>query len=113
MTAQPLSLNPFTPLQIMLVEDTAADARLIRAILRSPSFQVTHVEHLSEALAVLRSTEIDVILLDLNLPDCRGAETLDRVLEHAPDIAVVVITGNGDEHSALAAVAQGAQDYLI
>jgi len=113
MTAQPLSLSPFTPLQILLVEDTPADARLIRAILRSPSFEITHVERLSDALAVLRSRQTDVILLDLNLPDSRGAETLDAVLEHTPDVAIVVITGDGDEHAALAAVALGAQDYLI
>jgi len=113
MTAQPLSLSPFTPLRILLVEDTPLDARLIRTILRPPSFEVTYVERLSDALAVLRSAQIDVVLLDLNLPDSRGAETLDSVLEQAQDIAIIVITGDGDEHAALAAVALGAQDYLI
>ena len=101
------------PIRILLVEDTPLDARLIRSILRPPSFEVMHVDRLSDALSMLRSAPIDVVLLDLNLPDSRGSETLDSVLEQAPDIAIVVITGDGDEHAALAAVALGAQDYLI
>jgi len=113
MSAQPISASPFAPLHVLLVEDTAADARLIRAILRAPSFEVMHVERLSDALSALRSTYIDVILLDLMLPDSRGQATLRTVLEQAAGTPVVVITGNGDEQSALDAVAEGAQDYLI
>lgn len=113
MSAQPISLGPFAPLHILLVEDTTADARLIQAILRGSSFEVTLVERLSDALDVLRSRPVDVILLDLNLPDSRGSQTLDTILERAGSIAIVVLTGNGDEQAALDAVAQGAQDYLI
>jgi PAS domain S-box-containing protein len=100
-------------LHILLVEDTPTDSQLIQTILRPPSFQVTAVERLSDALAVLRSTRVDVIVLDLMLPDSRGPETLHTVLEQAAGTAVVVITGNDDEQAALDAVAQGAQDYLI
>src|SRR5216684_3215592 len=113
MSAQPMYLSRFAPLHILLVEDTPADARLIQAILRPPSFKVTHVERLSDALAVLRATRVDVVLLDLMMPDSRGAETLHTVLEQAAGTAIVVITGNGDERDALDALAQGAQDYLI
>lgn len=102
-----------SPLRILLVEDSPVDAHLIRSILRSSSFQVTTVDRLSEALTVLRSSPIDVVLLDLNLPDSSGSQTLDTVLEQAGGIAIVVLTGNGDEQAALDAVGQGAQDYLI
>jgi PAS domain S-box-containing protein len=98
------------PLRVLLIEDTPADAQRIQDILRSPSFEVTPVERLSDALAVLRSTHIDVILLDLMLPDRHGAETLHT---QAAGIPIVVITGNGDEETALDAIAQGAQDCLI
>jgi PAS domain S-box-containing protein len=98
------------PLRVLLIEDTPADAQLIQNILRSPSFEVTPVERLSDALAVLRSTHVDVILLDLMLPDRHGAETLHK---QAAGIPIVVITGHGDEETALDAIAQGAQDYLI
>ncbi|MEA2336816.1 MAG: hypothetical protein QOE82_823, partial [Thermoanaerobaculia bacterium] len=102
-----------SPLRILLVEDSPIEAHLIRSILGSTSFRVTSVDRLADALTVLRSSDIDVILLDLNLPDSRGSDTLDTVLEHAAGIAIVVLTGNGDEEAALEAVALGAQDYLI
>ncbi|MEA2326601.1 MAG: hypothetical protein QOE68_1560 [Thermoanaerobaculia bacterium] len=113
MSALPTSHGLLSPLRILLVEDSPIEARLIRSILGSTSFRVTSVDRLSEALAVLRSTAIDVILLDLNLPDSQGSETLDTILEHAGSTAIVVLTGNGDEQAALDAVALGAQDYLI
>jgi PAS domain S-box-containing protein len=77
------------------------------------SFQVTTVDRLSEAVNVLRSSAIDVILLDLNLPDSHGSQTLDAILERAVSTAIVVLTGNGDEQAAVDAVALGAQDYLV
>jgi PAS domain S-box-containing protein len=111
MPADPISLSPLTPLHILLVEDAPSDARLIQAILRPPSFEVTHVASLSDAMAVLRSAPVDVVLLDLMLPDSSGAETLDSVRVQAAGRAIVVITGN--ERAALDAASRGAQDYLI
>src|SRR4051812_16652754 len=99
MSALPTSHGLLSPLRVLLVEDSPIDAHLIRSILRSPAFQVTAVDRLSEALAVLRSSEIDVILLDLNLPDSRGSQTLDTVLDEAGGTAIVVLTGNGDEEA--------------
>jgi PAS domain S-box-containing protein len=113
MSDLPTSRGLLSPLHVLLVEDSPIDAHLIQSILRSTSFQVTTVDRLSDALAVLRSAKIDVILLDLNLPDSSGSDTLDTVLENAGSIAIVVLTGNGDEEAALDAVALGAQDYLI
>ncbi len=54
-----------------------------------------------------------VVLLDLNLPDSHGAETFRRVLEHSPNVPVVVLSGQDDEALAMKAVHQGVQDYLI
>ena len=113
MSAQALSLATLAPLHILLVEDSPADAALIKAMLRATAFEVTRVDRLSDAVAALRSKSIDVILLDLNLPDSRGSQTLQTVLETTREIAIVVITGNDGAQSALDAVAQGAQDYLI
>src|SRR5256885_5064185 len=113
MSALATSHGLLSPLHVLLVEDSPIDAHLIRSILRSTSFQVTTVDRLSDGLAVLRSSPIDVILLDLNLPDSRGLQTLGTILEHARSNAIVVLTGNGDEQAALDAVALGAQDYLV
>jgi CheY-like chemotaxis protein len=82
MSAQTTS-GAVSPLRVLLVEDSPVDAGLIQAILRSSSLQLTTVDRLSEALTVLRSTQINVILLDLNLPDSHGLDTLGIVLEEA------------------------------
>ena len=57
--------------------------------------------------------EIDLVLLDLGLPDSRGLETFVKAYAHAPQIPFVVLTGLNDETVALSAVRQGAQDYLV
>src|SRR3954452_7714365 len=113
MSALPTSRGFFSPLRILLVEDSPIEAHLIGSILGLTSFQVTTVDRLSEAVNVLRSSAIDVILLDLNLPDSHGSQTLNAILQRAASTAIVVLTGNGDEQAALDAVALGAQDYLI
>jgi PAS domain S-box-containing protein len=113
MSALPISRELLSPLHVLLVEDSPIDSQLIRSILTLTSFEVVTVDRLSDALDVLRSAPIDVILLDLNLPDSSGSDTLDAVLERAGSTAIVVLTGNGDEQAALDGVASGAQDYLI
>jgi phosphoserine phosphatase RsbU/P len=107
---------PGEPLRILLVEDNPGDARLIRELLRdAPSlpFELTHVARLDEARAHLAGAEVDVILLDLSLPDAHGLESVTRTLEFAPRIPIVVLTGLDDEATALGAMQAGAQDYLV
>ena len=74
---------------------------------------VNWVSLLSEGLATLAKDQPSVILLDLNLPDSHGAETFRRVLEEAPGVPVVVLSGQDDEALAIKAVNQGVQDYLV
>ena len=65
--------------------------------------------------AVRRLTEggIDLVLLDLNLPDSRGLSTVTRVVEANPRVSVVVLTGVDDEETELQAIAASADDYLV
>ena len=67
----------------------------------------------SDGLEKLAQDGIDIVLLDLGLPDSQGLETLNQVRAAAPDVPVVVLTGADDETLALDAAQQGAQDYLI
>jgi len=101
----------------LLIEDNAGDARLIEeALAETPDapFALEHVDRLSRGLARLaQPPAVDVVLLDLNLPDSHGLETLVRVIGHAPRAPILVLTGFDDEASAIAAVHRGAQDYLI
>jgi sigma-B regulation protein RsbU (phosphoserine phosphatase) len=100
---------------ILLIEDNPGDADLVRLRLvesKSP-VEVNCVGRLSDGLATLAKELPSVILLDLNLPDCHGAETYRRVLEQAPGVPVVVLSGQDDEALAIKAVNQGVQDYLV
>src|SRR5580704_7662349 len=100
---------------VLLIEDNPGDADLVRLRLiegKSP-VKVSCVSRLSEGLDSLTRETPSVVLLDLNLPDSRGAETFRRVLEHSPSVPVVVLSGQDDEGLAIKAVHQGVQDYLI
>ena len=71
------------------------------------------MDRLSTGLAALAIKPPAVVLLDLNLPDSHGAETFRNVLNHAPGVPVVVLSGMEDEDLALQAIHQGVQDYLV
>lgn len=104
------------PVRVLLVEDNAGDARLLRELLRdAPSFrhELTHVERLAEAQAAVQEELPDVVLLDLSLPDAAGLTTVARMLAAAPDVPIIVLTGLDDETIAVRAVQAGAQDYLV
>jgi diguanylate cyclase (GGDEF)-like protein/PAS domain S-box-containing protein len=101
---------------VLLVEDSAAEARLVLDTLtfaRRPGFAARHVVSLAEAVAALAAEPVDVVVLDLGLPDAAGLDGLARVQSAAPDVAIVVRTGLGDERVAIEALEAGAQDYLV
>lgn len=103
------------PTTVLLVEDNPGDARLIREMLSEAGrsgFQLAEASRLDEACARLARGGIEVILLDLSLPDVQGLETVRKVVACAPAIPVVVLTGLDDEATALQALHAGAQDYL-
>ena len=101
---------------ILLVEDSAGDAQLLAALLReipTAHFQPTFCVRLRDAIGQLKSNRFHVILSDLSLPDSRGLETFRSLHTAAPEIPIVVLSGNDDEDLALKAVREGAQDYLV
>ncbi|MBF0305401.1 MAG: PAS domain-containing protein [Alphaproteobacteria bacterium] len=102
--------------EVLLVEDNPGDAILVRALLsgeRGRALEITHVERLREAVALVKQRAYDVVLLDLSLPDSDGRKTLDGMLAAAPELPVVVLTGHDDDEAGLAAVQAGAQDYIV
>jgi signal transduction histidine kinase len=103
-------------LQVLLVEDNAGDVRLLREMFskeRSDSFELTHLLRMSEAETHLEKGGVDIVLLDLGLPDGHGLDTVRRAHAVAPDVPVIVLTGLDDEALAAEAMNAGAQDYLI
>jgi predicted DNA binding protein/DNA-binding NarL/FixJ family response regulator len=104
---------------ILLIEDNEGDAVLIEKYLESidddllpqpPS--LGHEPDLSSGFDTLERRGADLLLLDLGLPGSSGLETLHRVLERNDEVPVVVLTGLDDDETAIAAVEEGAQDYL-
>jgi signal transduction histidine kinase len=100
---------------VLLIEDNPGDADLVRLRLvdGKSHVDVNCVSRLSDGLASLKEQSPSVILLDLNLPDSHGAETFRKVLEMAPNVPVVILSGQDDEELAMKALHQGVQDYLV
>lgn len=101
---------------LLVVEDNPGEARLLQRLLdrREPSaFAITHVSLLEDALRKVAELPVDLILLDLFLPDSSGLETLVRMQRAAPQVPTIVLTGMDDEEFATQAVRAGAQDYVV
>ncbi|MFI5341857.1 MAG: response regulator, partial [Candidatus Methylomirabilales bacterium] len=80
------------PLAVLLVEDSAGDARLIQDLLRAqPPLRLHWVETLAAARAYLAQPETDVVLLDLGLPDSQGLDTVTRLVRDHPTLPVIVL----------------------
>ena len=104
-------------MRLLLVEDNGPEAALIKAMLQQARMvgELRQARRLAEALELLAGADAyDLVLLDLGLPDSQGMETLNRLLEESGRrVPVVVLTGLDDEENALAAIRNGAQDYLV
>jgi signal transduction histidine kinase len=104
------------PIEILLVEDNAGDVRLVQEMLAATGavpYSLAVANSLRSALARLRAGGIDVLLLDLGLPDSSGASTFSSVHAQIPTLPIIVLTGFGDPSIALTVVQQGAQDFLV
>ena len=107
-----MTANPAT---VLLVEDDRTDAGLILKALGDAEgnlFRVEWVTCLADALERLARGGIDVVLLDLTLPDGEGVEAFDQVLQAAPEAMILVLSAADDEETARRAMRRGALDYL-
>jgi signal transduction histidine kinase len=109
-----------SPLLALLVEDNPADAELISIRLTdaprhvgSTPVRLIHRSTISAACAALRYWNVDVVILDLTLPDAHGLAALHRIREASPETPVIVLTGLADHALALEALRMGAQDYVL
>ena len=103
-------------MKVLLVEDDIGDAALlIHILLESPDreIELEHVETLSAAFEWLDKRPVDIILLDLDLPDSNRLDTVRLMHSRAAQPAIIVLTGHQDESRALQCLQEGAEDYLI
>lgn len=103
------------PTNILLVEDNAGDVQLVRVFLKDAAFkyELYCAETLHETFEHISNFTIDIVLLDLSLPDSQGFKTLGRFLEKVPHVPVIVLTGINNEIIGNQAIKAGAQDFLV
>lgn len=102
--------------KLLIVEDNLLDANLIKEILspgEDAEFEILNVDRLSKAVTLLQEIQVDVILLDLGLPDSTGIQTIKTMNQLFPHLPIVVITGNDNAQLGMEALKNGAQDYLV
>jgi diguanylate cyclase (GGDEF)-like protein len=102
-------------ISVLLVDGRPEDAELIRLLLgNSPDgeFTVEHVGALREAIARVHQQQFDVVVLDLSLPDSAGPNAVKQLKATAPELPLVVLTGEENDELALEAIRLGAQEYL-
>lgn len=112
MPAEPAKALP----RVVLIEDDDDYAYLLRRMITEhghDSLALERVDRLAAGLTRLDAGGVDIVLLDLDLPDSFGIETFLEVQRRVPEIPIVVLTGLDDETVAVGAVRKGAQDYLV
>jgi diguanylate cyclase (GGDEF)-like protein len=100
----------------LVIDDDPGDTRLVREMLGESGFARFDVEiadRLAAGMQRLSQEDIDVVLVDLCLPDSQGVNTIRLLRAHAPEAPIVVLTGTTDEAAGVEALAAGAQEYLL
>jgi DNA-binding response OmpR family regulator len=102
-------------IKVLIIEDDPGDVCLIREMMSDPAQGIVfeHADRLSAGFSIVEADGIDMVLLDLGLPDSQGLGTIKGLCEKFPDLPVVVLTGLSDEHIGIQSVQEGAQDYLV
>jgi len=103
-------------IKVLFIEDNPSDALLIQMQLSNTTkiqYKITHVDRFNKGIQCLKNNNFDVVLLDLNLPDEVGLNTIEQVHAMSSDVPIVVLTGQDDDDMGIEAVQKGAQDYLI
>jgi DNA-binding NtrC family response regulator len=109
------------PVRLLLIEDNPGEAILIQSMVlkaaakipQLPNVEVSRADLLSGGIERILAGEVDIVFLDLSLPDSEGLDTLRRILDQDPGVPVVVLTGTADGAVAGQAITMGAQDYLV
>ena len=101
------------PARVLVADDDRAVRTALSVNLNKAGSAVTLVSTAEEAIEILRATPHDVLLTDVKMPGMGGLELLSTARTHWPDLRVVVMTGFGSVHDAVAAMKAGAADYII
>jgi DNA-binding response OmpR family regulator len=103
-------------MRVLIIEDNPDDVFLLLKNLAYARKAFTHIElagSLSEGLKYLSEKDVDLVLLDLSLPDSRGLDTFQKINNQAPDVPFIILAEPDIEDIAVNAVQNGARDYLL
>ncbi|HBG61242.1 MAG: hypothetical protein A2243_06770 [Omnitrophica WOR_2 bacterium RIFOXYA2_FULL_38_17] len=103
-------------IRCLLVEDNTTDAKLIEVMLRRSmrqEFELVLIDNLADSIEHIQNNKVDVIILDLILPDSNGLETFIALQAKSNDIPTIILSGLDDREIAIRAVSMGAQDYIV
>ena len=101
---------------VLIIEDQPSIADILMEYLKRDQnfkFEATWHSSLAEGLTHLKNNQVDIVMLDLGLPDSDGYKTFEKVRKQQPNVPIVIISGIHDEEMAVKAIENGAQDYLI
>lgn len=115
-TPPPATASARPVLRVLLVEDSPSDHEIVRDLLTADDrleFALAHATRLDEALALMRETAFDAVLLDLGLPDSQGVDTFARLHAAAPEVPILVLTASDDAETGASTIRGGAEEYLL
>ncbi len=116
MTVTPDGGTPVTagaPARVLIVDDEPSMRQVLRIVLRPEGYDVVVASNGAEALDVLRTGPVDLVLSDLRMPDMSGVEVLRAAKQLNPDIVVMMMTAYASTETAVEAMRLGAADYFI
>ena len=100
------------PLKVFVVDDEPAIRRFLRTSLTAQGYQVIEAEDGAGALEHLRRSTVDILVLDLGLPDINGLEIIERLRNQGSPLPIIVLSSRGDEAGKVMALDLGADDYI-
>ena len=98
--------------KILIIDDEKSIRKTLREILEYEKYQVDEAQDGAEGLAMLAKEKYDTILCDIKMPKMDGIEVLDKIMQSAMDVPVVMISGHGNIETAVEAVKKGAFDFI-
>jgi two-component system KDP operon response regulator KdpE len=104
--------QPSAPSRVLVVDDEPAIRRFLRTSLSAQGFQIEEAAGGEAALELLRKTPIDVLVLDLGMPDIDGFEVIRRLRSGSSAIPIIVLSSRADEKGKVEALDLGADDYV-
>ena len=103
-------------IEVLLIESSESDALIIAEYLlesKTNEYEITHLINLEEAHCFLKESSVDIIIVNLYLPDSFGIHTFNNLIKKYPNTPFLILTDMKDHHIGINSVKKGAQDYLI